>query len=266
VSINFKNAAEQQAYNKLVEDLIAGLNTRKGQDRDSYVHFLVEMQKMQQGAELLRCDHIADRVMANTAEKAVIVASNFVDTLRKTYRILTTERGISPDRIAFIVGGQKMEERQKMVDEFQRGKRDILLFTMRSGGVGISLHHDRPETKPRHIILPPTWSAIDLVQALGRAHRLTSLSATTQEILWYANTIEDAVRIKVELKLKCISKAVTAKEQFVDTFVKQIDEQIDAEKLVETSEQVKHENDNTENDDVDSASEDDSLTGEGLDS
>jgi len=137
---------------------------------------------------------------------------------------------------------------------------------MRSGGVGVSMHHDRASTKPRHIILPPTWSAIDLVQALGRAHRLTSMSATTQEILWYGGTIEDAVKIKVELKIKCLSKAVTAKEQFVDTFIAQVDKTIEAEKLIDESEKLAHVGDNIDNDDTDSKDEQDAITGEGLDS
>ena len=266
VSIAFKDNAEASAYQKLVDRLIENLNKRKGRDEDSYVFFLVEMQKMQQGAELLRKNHICDRVVANQSEKAVIVASNFVDTINAVHYELTHNRGISQDRIAIIVGGQKPEERQTMVDEFQKGKRDIMLFTMRSGGVGVSMHHDRASTKPRHIILPPTWSAIDLVQALGRAHRLTSMSATTQEILWYGGTIEDAVKIKVELKIKCLSKAVTAKEQFVDTFIAQVDKTIEAEKLVDESEKLAHVGDNVDNDDTDSKDEEDAITGEGLDS
>ena len=136
---------------------------------------------------------------------------------------------------------------------------------MRSGGVGISLHHDRPTTKPRHIILPPTWSAIDLAQALGRVHRLTTISDTTQEVLWYAETREQDVKKRVELKLQCIAKAIVAKEQFVDTFMKAIGEEIDADELASAAEQTRHETDLPDKDDTDSKDEDDSITGEGLD-
>jgi len=264
VTIHFKSAAEQAAYNKLVQDLIDNLAKRKGRDGEfSYVHFLVEMQKMQQGAELLRVNQIAERVIAQLPKKAVIVASNFVDTLLGVYAELVEVHGIDPARIAIIRGGQKPEERQAMINDYQSGKRDIMLFTMKSGGVGVSMHHDRQTTKPRYIILPPTWSAIDLVQALGRGHRLTSESVTEQEILWYGGTIEDAVRIKVELKIKCISKCVTAKEQFVDTFASQIDKEIDKEALADAISATAQSPEQVDDDEV--ASEDDSLTGEGLD-
>lgn len=264
ITIQFKTPEERNVYNRLVQTLIDNLHRRRARDPEfSYIHFLVEMQKMQQGAELLRCNQIVERAIAKLPTKAVIIASNYVDTLDKCYSLLI-EHGINPDRIAVVKGGQKAEDRAQVVSEFQQGKRDIVLFTMRSGGVGISLHHDRPTTKPRYIILPPTWSAIDLVQALGRGHRLTSLSITEQEILWYGGTIEDAVQIKVALKIKCLSKAVTAKEQFIDTFVKQIDDEIDSDSLAEAVEQDRHTGQDDTTDDLDS--DDDSLTGEGLDS
>jgi hypothetical protein len=135
---------------------------------------------------------------------------------------------------------------------------------MRSGGVGISLHHDRVTTKPRHIILPPTWSAIDLAQALGRVHRLTTISETTQEVLWYAETREQDVKVRVELKLQCIAKAIVAKEQFVDTFMKAIGEEIDADELASAEEQARHIDEPNDKDDTDSKDEEDSITGEGL--
>jgi len=265
VSILFKDEKEKAAYDKIVAKLIENLNKRKARDELSAIHFLVEMQKMQQGAEILRVPHICDRVVLNMDKKAVIVASNFVDTLLCVRRMLIERRGVAENRIALVMGGQDQETRAAMVRDFQTGKRDILLFTMKSGGVGISLHHDRESTKPRHIILPPTWSAIDLVQALGRGHRLTSLSATTQEILWYANTIEDAVKIRVELKIKCLSKAVTAKEQFVDTFVEQIGERLDADEVAEAQAESEHANADDTSDDLSSSDDSDSLTGEGLD-
>ena len=265
VDIYFKSPAERAAYNKLVTDLITDLRKRRHNGEIRPIDKLVLLQKMQQGAELLRAPHMADRAVANLPTKAVVIASNYVDTLRECYRQLVHVHKISPERIAFIVGGQTTEQRQQFKKDFQTGKRDILLFTMRSGGVGISLHHDRPTTKPRHIILPPTWSAIDLAQALGRVHRLTTISETTQEVLWYAETREQDVKQRVELKLRCIAKAIVAKEQFVDTFMKAIGEEIDADELASAAEQARHETDLPDKDDTDSKDEDDSITGEGLD-
>ena len=263
ISVDFRGD-EQSRYNELVKQLIADLNARKKREENTAIFFLVAMQKLQQGAELLRVPRLVERAIEVAPTKAVIIASNFVDTLRGCHAELV-KRGIDPSRIAIIMGGQSAEERQQMVDGFQSGKRDILLFTMRSGGVGISLHHDRKETKPRHIILPPTWSAIDLTQALGRAHRLTSLSATNQEVLWYNCEIENAVKARVELKMKCLRKAVVAKEQFMDVFADAINVRVDSDDISTAIESSRHPSaDNATDDDLpDDDSE--SYTGEGLD-
>jgi hypothetical protein len=145
------------------------------------------------------------------------VVCNFVNPMRMVYKELV-RLGLPHDRISHIVGGQTPTKREGQRQRFQQGEADILLFTMRSGGVGLSLHHDRKEARPRHIIIPPTWSAIDLVQALGRGHRITSISDTTQEVVWYRDTIEEKVCAKVEAKLDCINASVGSRENWVNVF------------------------------------------------
>jgi hypothetical protein len=137
--------------------------------------------------------------------------------MRKVYTELV-KLGLSKDKIAFIIGGQTPTKREAQRQLFQTGKADVMLFTMRSGGVGISLHHDTEQGRPRHIIIPPTWSAIDLVQALGRGHRITSISDTTQDVVWYKDTIEEKVCARVEAKLDCINASVGARENWVNVF------------------------------------------------
>ena len=179
---------------------------------------LVAMQKFREGAEEVRAVRMAKRAI-EMAERGrqVIVVFNFVNPMRMAYKALRNE-GLSEDRISHIVGGQTPTKREAERARFQEGKSDVLLFTMRSGGVGISLHHDRKEARPRHIIIPPTWSAIDLVQALGRGHRITSISDTTQEVVWYKDTIEEQVCARVEAKLNCINASVGRKENWVNVF------------------------------------------------
>jgi hypothetical protein len=162
------------------------------------------------------------------------------------------------NRVGFVVGGQNQNERQRMVDEYQDGKLDIILITVRSGGVGLSLHHDRPTTKPRHVVTPIPWSAIDLVQFLGRGHRLTSLSPTTQESLLYNNTVEtEKVFPVLKNKVKCLSKCVTAKEQFCTLFEPENEdvnmEESDEINEAETEQREANKSENV--DDVDSGNE-----------
>lgn len=126
------------------------------------------------------------------------------------------------------LGPQSKEERQREIDKFQKGKSLFCFFTFKSGGVGLSLHHSdeltkekcrRKEsgyvyeediplipTRQRVLFCATTYSAMELVQALGRCPRLTSLSETPQTILFYRGTIEERVANIVSLKLRCLRK------------------------------------------------------------
>ena len=139
------------------------------------------------------------------------------------------------------LGPQSKEERQKEIDRFQSGKSLFCMYTFRAGGVGLSLHHTDEQTKqkvrhqkngyailediplipvrPRYTIVAPTYSAIELVQGLGRCPRLTSLSNTNQELVFYTGTIEDDVAAIVSNKLRCLSKVVRMRESWSDVVI-----------------------------------------------
>jgi len=136
---------------------------------------------------------------------------------------------------------QSMDARQLEIDKFQSGKSNYCLFTFRAGGVGLSLHHsdelttfkcrrkesgyaleeDIPKVpvRQREAFIAPTYSAIELVQGLGRCPRLTSLSPTTQTLLFYGGTVEDEIANIVSQKLRCLSKVVRMKEAWADVIV-----------------------------------------------
>ena len=83
-------------------------------------------------------------------------------------------------------------------------------------------------TRPRRTKVTPTWSAVELVQGLGRAPRLTSLSDTEQVLVFLNGTIEGRVAQIVSMKLRCLGKVVRQKESWQDVIVgHHTDEQID---------------------------------------
>tara|TARA_Y100000401_G_C8323829_1_gene226956 strand:+ start:678 stop:2171 length:1494 start_codon:yes stop_codon:yes gene_type:complete len=228
VLINFQRSEERQAYENAYNEYLEELFKLRGQTGHGILAArLVAMQKFRQKAEEIRSPIVAGRAHNAIQEGSqVIIASNFKNMLRGAWQALTKRYGYDSERIGFVTGGQTAEQRQRHVDEFQAGKRDVMLLTMQAGGVGISLHHEQDEARPRHIILPPTWSAIDLIQCLGRSHRITSRSNTLQEVLWYRNTIEERVAAVVENKVKCINKAVSAKEQWASLFAPNVDDDL----------------------------------------
>lgn len=117
------------------------------------------------------------------------------------------------------LGTQSKAQRQDEIDRFQDGKSKICLFTFKAGGVGLSLHHSKPELLPRESIIAPCYSAIELVQGLGRAPRLTSLSETIQTMIFFKGTIEEHIADKVSQKLRCLREVVRQRESWEDCIV-----------------------------------------------
>jgi len=134
------------------------------------------------------------------------------------------------------LGIQTPEARQLEIDKFQRGDSLYCFYTLKAGGVGLSLHHSDELTKfkcrrkesgyaveediplvpvrEREVLGCPTWSPIELVQGVGRVPRLTSLSKTVQRLIFYNGTIESRVADIANRGLRCLSKIVKHKESW----------------------------------------------------
>jgi hypothetical protein len=146
------------------------------------------------------------------------------------------------------LGTQSFEERQREIDKLQKGETLYCIYTLKAAGVGLSLHHtdeltefkcrkkesgyvveeDIPlvPTRPREVLITPTWSPIELVQGVGRVPRLTSLSITKQHLIYYQGTIEGKVAAIAGRGLRCLSKIVKHKESWSDLVIKGSSEDI----------------------------------------
>tara|TARA_R100001163_G_C5067406_1_gene206498 strand:- start:2358 stop:4718 length:2361 start_codon:yes stop_codon:yes gene_type:complete len=106
--------------------------------------------------------------------------------------------------ISIIRGGQTEDERQMAIDNFQSNKNRLILVTMGSGRESISLH-DLEGGHPRVSLISPSWSAQDLIQALGRIHRAEGKSKCLQYLIFCAGTIEDRICELVSKKIDAIN-------------------------------------------------------------
>jgi hypothetical protein len=75
-----------------------------------------------------------------------------------------------------------------------------MLVNLAAGNAGIGLH-DLNGKYPRGSILSPSYSAINLVQALGRIHRAEGKTPCIQKIMFAADTIEERCCQRVQSKL-----------------------------------------------------------------
>jgi superfamily II DNA or RNA helicase len=158
---------------------------------------LVVLLRARQKVELLKVPAMVEMTQDAVAEdNSVVIFVNFEETVQQLARQLKTE--------CIIHGGQSAVLRQYYIDQFNADKERIIICNIRAGGVGISLH-DLNGRYARMALISPSYSAQDLVQALGRVHRAGGKTKSIQKIIFAAGTIEEQVCQNVNEKLQMLN-------------------------------------------------------------
>lgn len=130
---------------------------------------------------------------------SVVCFINFTRTLEAIVTKLKHRKDLK-DTIALICGGQSDREREQDVAAFQADEKRICVANQAAGGVAIDLH-DLNGKYPRSSILSPTFSAVQLLQAMGRIHRAGALTPCYQTLAYVAGTIEERACQRVQSKI-----------------------------------------------------------------
>lgn len=188
------NSTKIQKVYDLMEEEISRLDARSQNYR---AHVFAEMIKARRMSELLKIPTMVEMVEDLYDEGiSPVVFINYQDTMDGLVKRLDKYK----NEIGMVVGGQSDKLRQVYIDEFQSNKRRIMLVNGAAGGCGISLH-DLTGKFPRHSIVSPSYSAINLIQCLGRCHRAEGKTSVLQKIVFAANTIEERICERLRLKL-----------------------------------------------------------------
>lgn len=240
VLITFKSQAKWEYYLQTWNDYVEECRKLDKSTPEGVRKLWVLMQKQFMRAEDIRKEELADYGVGVLKEKnnQIIIGANYLGTLRGVWNHLVKVHKISPAKIGYIIGDQTEKERQQHIDRFQYGLYDFCLLTLKSGGAGISLHHENKKARPRYCIIPPCWSPIQLTQVLGRAHGPTSLSTTRQDVLWLKGTVEERVAEKVSKGISCLGELVNKKESWVDLFSNLTEEEASKVKALAEDEAV----------------------------
>lgn len=115
---------------------------------------------------------------------SVAIFVNFTESLRSIGEALKTRN--------FIFGEQTLDERDGIIKRFQDDKERVIIANIKAGGLGISLH-DLNGEYPRVSIISPSWSASDVLQALGRIFRAKGKTPVRQRIVYCAKTYEEEI-------------------------------------------------------------------------
>lgn len=177
------------------------LNKKQFQGEEG--NMLTVMLRARQRVELLKTDTLVELASDFYEQgKSVVIFVNFTQTL--DYILKQLQSKLKTQKISVIRGGQTTKVRQDQIDAFQENTNRVILATMGTGRESISLH-DLKGRHPRVSLISPSWSAQDLVQALGRIHRAEAKSKCLQYLIYCAGTIEDRICEIVQQKLRAIS-------------------------------------------------------------
>jgi hypothetical protein len=162
-------------------------------------HFAI-MTKARRMAELLKVPTIVEMIEDWYDEGiSPVVFVNFTDTVEAIEKQLAKNSKFD-GKIARIVGGQSDKVRQNDIELFQSDVKRIMIANLAAGNAGVSLH-DLNGNFARGSIISPSYSAINLLQALGRIHRAEGKTTCIQKVMFAAGTIEVEACKRVQCKL-----------------------------------------------------------------
>lgn len=187
----------QKSYDRAWTDYLAFLAENPDPERNMdgilMARHLVEITKLKQICSQSKIDRMAADIR-NTVEQGqkVIVFSQYTETIRRLKDVLSglvpgskKDGSQDPVRCVTLTGADNMDERQKAVDDFQKGFADVFIANIKAGGVGLTL------TEASIVMFADMeWSPEIHAQAEDRAHRIGQ--AGTVNVYYYiaADTIE----------------------------------------------------------------------------
>ena len=167
-------------------------------------HVFAVIMKARRRAEMLKIPLMQEMVEDLYDEgKSVVVFLNFTESIEALSDRLLKNKKLA-GKIGYVYGEAKFKDRAQDIADFNADKKRILLCNLKSGGVSVS-YHDLIGKHARAALISPSFSAVDMLQALGRIHRQGGLTKCYQRILYAAGCIEERACQKVQARLNNLS-------------------------------------------------------------
>lgn len=193
VPVGLKATKEINKAYEEAQEVIMRVREKERTDADNPLVALLRARQLSEAAKIPAMVEMVEDAVEQGMSVAVFCC--FSETIQAIHDALKT----SVSQIGRIEGGQHPLERQKAIEDFQEDRSALILCNIQAGGVGVSLHCVKDRT--RLALVSPSYSAIELVQTLGRVHRAGGKNSI-QKILYADGTIEAKVAQSLEKKLK----------------------------------------------------------------
>jgi hypothetical protein len=194
------NPKIQAVYDEMEEE-IASIEE---QSENYSGHIFAVIMKARRRAEMLKIPLIHEMIEDDYNEgKSIVTLLNFTESIIALNQRLSSQPRFQ-NKIGYIYGERSQKQRWQDEIDFQSDSKRILLCNLKAGGVSLSFH-DLRGYHPRTSILSPSFSAVDMMQALGRIHRQGGLTPCYQRIVFASGCIEERACHRVQSKLNNLS-------------------------------------------------------------
>ncbi len=190
-----KNIVSFDCFDVDIDDMTKINNYYTKIKKNNDISKLSEIIKMREFTENIKSDIFIDLMMDYRDQgKSIVLFVNFVST----FDIICTY--LDKENVAYskICGNQTIEDRETQINNFQSNDVDIIVCMIQAGGTSLSLHDIND--KPRVSIISPSFSRIELLQALGRIYRAGTKSLCLQRVIYCSNTYEELISKKINEK------------------------------------------------------------------
>lgn len=198
----FNMGTNTAKINKVYAEMEVELSRLETRSESYSAHHFAVMMKARRKTELLKVPSMVEFVEDLYAEGiSPVLFLNFNDSVAALKNKIDKKLH---DKIGMVVGGQSAKHRKKDIEDFQADRKRIMIVNLQAGNAGIGLH-DLNGKHPRHSLISPSFSAINMLQSFGRIHRAEGKTPCVQKIMFAANTVEESACIRVKSKLNNLS-------------------------------------------------------------
>jgi superfamily II DNA or RNA helicase len=157
---------------------------------------LVLFAKLREYIEYIKVDIIKELIDDHLENNfSVVVFLNYTDSINKLAQLCGTK--------CIVNGEVSLEERIKNVASFQSDEQRLIICNIRVDGISL---HDLNGKYKRVSFISPNFSSSQLIQSLGRIHRIGGKSPCLQKIVFCSDTYEERICERIKEKLEFIEK------------------------------------------------------------
>ena len=192
------NSERIQAAYDIMERDIARLEK---QTANYSAHVFAQIMKMRRTVETLKVPTLVDMTEDLVDEgKSVIIFVNFTETIETIgARLEQTRRFRDKNLIGYIYGERTQRQRDIDIDALQADQRRVMLVNILCAeSIGL---HDITGRYPRAGLVNPSFSAIKVLQAMGRHHRQGGRSKVYTRFVLADRTYENRIADRISGRL-----------------------------------------------------------------